>query len=154
VIPEKRKRALKNPDRVLRTRVQEIRTAAPLASKTGFLNGTVVGTFKGKRIEQFEQLSFNMREGISAAENDDNMQAISWFDKVIQIQPKDHQAWNNKGVCHLRMGNLDAARDCFIKSLEIKPDYRMALVNQNILDIKTFTEKDDPSDALIRLALS
>lgn len=48
-------------------------------------------------------------------------QAISYFDKAIQIHPDYIDALNNKGHAFFKMGNIEAAEKVWKRVLEIKP---------------------------------
>ena len=38
-------------------------------------------------------------------------EAITSFDQALEIEPDDHQAWNNRGLALADLGRLDEAID-------------------------------------------
>jgi tetratricopeptide (TPR) repeat protein len=52
----------------------------------------------------------------------DYAQALSYYDKVIAIDPKYHKPYGNRGVIHLKEGNFDAAIADFTIAIELNPD--------------------------------
>jgi Tfp pilus assembly protein PilF len=124
-----------------------------LTSYVGFLNGTVSTASRNLRIAQRERLSNYMRSGIEAVENEEFEKAIRIFDDVLKMQPGSNQAWNNKGVCYLRMGKMKSAEKCFNKALRIDPNYRMAWINKHFVEFQDKIKEDPPEEALVKLAL-
>jgi tetratricopeptide (TPR) repeat protein/transglutaminase-like putative cysteine protease len=57
-----------------------------------------------------------------AAFNAGNAQAaIPLFERVIQLDPKHRQAWNDLGLSYMRIANYDAAVSAFRRQIEINP---------------------------------
>ncbi len=60
--------------------------------------------------------------------------AIKNFDEILEIDPKNADAWSSKGHAFSRLGNYDEARKCFDEALEINPkdayliNYRSKLI--------------------------
>ena len=48
-------------------------------------------------------------------------QAISEFNKALEINPKDSGAYNNRGAAYMNKGQYDQAISDYTKSLEINP---------------------------------
>ena len=83
------------------------------------------------------QSSANLyRNGLKALRAGDNQLAVSRLDKAIQLNPKDHRYYNDRGVAHKRSGDLEAALSDYSKALEIKPDYTNALNNRGVAYLK------------------
>jgi eukaryotic-like serine/threonine-protein kinase len=40
-------------------------------------------------------------------------EAIGYYDRVLELEPQNVDAWNNKGVCLRKQGKLDDAMTCF-----------------------------------------
>jgi len=53
--------------------------------------------------------------------------AISAFNKSIEIDPQFKEAWNNKGEALRSQGNYDEAIKAFDEAIEIDPNYTNAL---------------------------
>ena len=55
--------------------------------------------------------------------------ALSCFEKMIQIDPESHRALYNLGITHFNLGNIEKALESYNKALEIKPDYKYCYYN-------------------------
>jgi tetratricopeptide (TPR) repeat protein len=56
--------------------------------------------------------------------------AIKHYDRALEIEPDNVEAWTNKGVVFGNMGKYNEAIDCYDRSLEIEPKYALALYNK------------------------
>jgi Flp pilus assembly protein TadD/transglutaminase-like putative cysteine protease len=57
-----------------------------------------------------------------AALNSGNLQAaIPLFERVVELEPKHKQAWNDLGLAYLRIGKFDDAAGAFRKQIEVNP---------------------------------
>jgi tetratricopeptide (TPR) repeat protein len=45
-------------------------------------------------------------------------EAIAYYDQVLQLEPKNTDAWNNKGVCLKKQGKNAEALRCYEKAIE------------------------------------
>jgi len=124
-----------------------------LSAKVGLLNGTTKESVKSGMFSNVKEVRQHMKAGIIAVEKGEYELALTYLGRILQLQPDSYQAWNNIGVCYLRMGDYEAAQKCFDKSLEINPDYKLVLINKNLLRYKYLTENDSASEALVKLAL-
>jgi tetratricopeptide (TPR) repeat protein len=50
-------------------------------------------------------------------------EAIKCYDKAIEIEPNNAEAWNNKGIVLGRLSKYEEAIACYDKAIEIEPDY-------------------------------
>ena len=48
--------------------------------------------------------------------------AIKWYDKALEINPKNQAAWYNKGVSLQNLGHFEEAIKCYDKALQITPN--------------------------------
>ncbi len=48
--------------------------------------------------------------------------AVPLYDQIVKLAPEDPDAFNGRGFCYLRLGNLDKAIADFDKVIELKPD--------------------------------
>jgi tetratricopeptide (TPR) repeat protein len=55
--------------------------------------------------------------GIAFMEKGDYQKAITDFNKLIELQPLDHAAYNNRGEAHLKLGNYQQAREDFNRAI-------------------------------------
>jgi tetratricopeptide (TPR) repeat protein len=60
-------------------------------------------------------------------------EAISCYNKAIEIDPRHAMAWNNKGVSLDFLGRYQEAISCYDKALEIDPLHAMAWNNKGII---------------------
>ena len=56
-------------------------------------------------------------------------QAASLLKRVVELEPKDKTAWNNLGLAHLGLRQVDAAIQAFKKQLDINPYHEQANTN-------------------------
>lgn len=59
--------------------------------------------------------------------------AITCFDKVIEINPDDIGSINNRGISLAELGNTDDAFEYYNKAIEIDPKYAAAHYNKGVL---------------------
>jgi|GEM_PF-7021619 len=57
-------------------------------------------------------------------------EALTFFDKALEIDPKYTYAWNNKGVALYNLGRNEEEIACYEKALEIDPKYTHAWYNK------------------------
>ncbi|MGA9154381.1 MAG: tetratricopeptide repeat protein [Candidatus Nitrosopolaris sp.] len=51
-----------------------------------------------------------------------NNDGKAWYDKTIEIDPKNTDAWNGKGVALYNLGRYYEAIKCYDKAIEIDPN--------------------------------
>ncbi len=73
---------------------------------------------------------FWKNKGVSLDELGRHEEAISCYDKALEIDPQDVNTWSNKGTALGALGNYEEAIACFDKALEIAPDSSVAWVNK------------------------
>jgi len=49
--------------------------------------------------------------------------ALSFFDKLIELQPEAERNWNNRAICLQKLGDIDGALESFDQALAINPNY-------------------------------
>ena len=52
-----------------------------------------------------------------------HQEAIKYYDKAIEIDPNNANAWNNKGLALDNLGKYEEAIKCYDKAIEIDPNY-------------------------------
>lgn len=52
--------------------------------------------------------------------------AIIYFEKIIELNPNEPEAYNNLGYCYYTLDQLQKAKQMFEKALELKPDLTSA----------------------------
>ena len=53
-------------------------------------------------------------------------EAVTCYNKALELDNKNKYAWNNKGSILKKMNKTQEALDCFNKALELDPDYERA----------------------------
>jgi superkiller protein 3 len=76
-------------------------------------------------------------DGVEAAAAGNLTQAEAAFKRVLQIDPRAHQAAYNLGVCADRTGNDNAARNYYRQALSLQPNYLPAIGALSNLEIRT-----------------
>jgi tetratricopeptide (TPR) repeat protein len=58
-------------------------------------------------------------------------QALAAYARVIDLDPKNNAAWNNRGLLHEQQGELDQAVAAFSKAIELDAKDDIALINRS-----------------------
>lgn len=56
--------------------------------------------------------------------------------KIIENQPDNEKAFNDRGLAHYNLGNYQQALEDFTKAIELKPDYSEAYYNRGRVHYK------------------
>ena len=64
--------------------------------------------------------------GNAYCEVGEHEKAIDAHQRAIELNPGNHQAWVNLGICQRRKGSPKEAADCYERAIELKPDYAEA----------------------------
>ena len=62
-------------------------------------------------------------------------EAARFLTKVVEIDPRDYQAWTQLGTVHVGLKQFDKAEEAYLKAIEIRPSYFLALLNLGRLHI-------------------
>jgi tetratricopeptide (TPR) repeat protein len=62
-------------------------------------------------------------EGFAAYINDKYQEAITIFDRAIEIKPDNHEAWCHRGDSLVGLGRYEGAIASYDRAIEFKPDY-------------------------------
>ena len=60
-------------------------------------------------------------------------QAIAQFDKAIETQPDNFEAWHFKGSAWANLRKYDKALECYEKAISINPQYSESYFNLGLL---------------------
>ncbi len=71
-----------------------------------------------------------MNRGLSLVELENYEEAISSFDKALEIQPSSFKIWDKRGYTLVRLGRDEEAITNFNKALELNPEYGSALYHK------------------------
>ena len=55
--------------------------------------------------------------------------AVLQYEKILQKDPRDLSALNNKGYALSKLKRYDASIECYNRSLQIKPDDKLVQIN-------------------------
>jgi tetratricopeptide (TPR) repeat protein len=58
-------------------------------------------------------------------------EAIAYYDKALELNPKYVTTWNNKGFALDQLGLYEEAIECYDKALEIDPELEVTKYNRN-----------------------
>ncbi len=61
--------------------------------------------------------------------------ALSDYERVIELDPKDVDVYGNLGVVYLREGNFSKAKSDFSKAIELYPDNGIAYMNRGLVNV-------------------
>jgi eukaryotic-like serine/threonine-protein kinase len=69
-------------------------------------------------------------------------EAIAYYDRVLELEPKNTNAWNNRGVCCKKLGRTDEALRCYDRAVEADRHNGSAWSNKGSLlySLGRFTE--------------
>jgi tetratricopeptide (TPR) repeat protein len=87
-----------------------------------------------KALEQYQK-------GMNFLEKENYKEALAWFEKAVNTDPKFAFAWDNIGICNRRLKNFDAALEAYNTSLALDPNGKTPL--QNIPVVYEFKEAYD-----------
>lgn len=79
-----------------------------------------LSNFKVTAIQQHQQPQVYFDLGITCLQHEAYNAAIRAFDSVIELTPKDDQAYVNRGYCYLMLGNQNAINN-YTKAIELNP---------------------------------
>ena len=61
-------------------------------------------------------------------------EAITYYDRVLKLEPRNADAWNNKGVCCKKLGRLEDALTCYDRAIQAERHSASAWSNKgNVL---------------------
>jgi len=85
--------------------------------------------------------------------NKEYREAIGWYDKALEVDPKDSGTLYNKGLALFDLGKYEEAIEWYDKALEVDPKYADALNNKSIAlnRLKKYEEAMDCINKAIEL---
>ena len=75
--------------------------------------------------------------------SEDYESALNYLNKIIAKDTDNYELWLKKGCCHLNLGKYKLAKECYEKSLEIKPDFKEAREKLDYLNKHIFKSKEN-----------
>ena len=79
---------------------------------------------------QEQKLNKMLSAGLIALRQNKNNEALQIFEKILEIDPTNSMAWNNKGVALRKLKKIEEAIECFNKALSIEPKLIRAMINK------------------------
>ena len=71
-----------------------------------------------------------VHKGMDRVKRNEFEEAIEFFDQVLEANPQNADAWNNKGVALFSMGRPEEALECYDQALAADPENLEALRNR------------------------
>ncbi|HPE62470.1 MAG TPA: tetratricopeptide repeat protein [Methanothrix sp.] len=71
-----------------------------------------------------------VHKGMDRVKRREFEEALGYFDEVLETNPKNSDAWNNKGVALFQMGRTEEALVCYDQALAADAENREALRNK------------------------
>ena len=71
-----------------------------------------------------------VHKGMDRVKRNEFEEALEFFDQVLEMNPENADAWNNKGVALFKMGRPDDALVCYDRALAADPENLEALRNR------------------------
>ncbi|HZK60708.1 MAG TPA: tetratricopeptide repeat protein, partial [Anaerovoracaceae bacterium] len=87
---------------------------------------------KSKKIDVAASEEAYLEKGNFEGETGNYDKAIEYFDKVIEINPENDWAWQNKGVSLSNLGREEEAIECYDRALELNPQNDRAWENKGV----------------------
>jgi tetratricopeptide (TPR) repeat protein len=72
-------------------------------------------------------------KGEECTKKEDYKGAIKWYKKALKEDDKFVEAYDNLGVAYRKSGDLDHAKECYLKSIELYPQGPMAHMNLGVV---------------------
>ncbi|MDD3022066.1 MAG: tetratricopeptide repeat protein [Alphaproteobacteria bacterium] len=74
-----------------------------------------------------------VHKGIDRIKRNQLEEGLEFFDKALEINPLNADAWNNRGVALFKMGKLDDALKCYDKALKADHENLDSLRNKGFV---------------------
>ncbi|MFO7619178.1 MAG: tetratricopeptide repeat protein [Thermoplasmata archaeon] len=97
--------------------------------------GAISGTRKGNVAKLISEGNEHYRKGQLA-------EAITAYNHVLEIDPENPDAWNNKGLILAVAGNYKEALKCHLKAIELDPENVDAMSNVGMVHTKLESHKE------------
>ncbi len=83
--------------------------------------GAIVGPVGASEAEEF------FRQGYKAFVERDWNEAIKWYDRSIQLDPRNPEVYVQRAIAYETINKLDQAIADYRRALKLKPDYYLAM---------------------------
>lgn len=113
----------------------------PISRTKEFKNNLGLINGMGKRKERSNMPPLDFAEpwgiffdaGLIYYNDDELTSALDCFDTAIMLKKDFPEAWNNRGVCFLRIGHFQEAFRSINEALRLNPNYKIAIENKQIV---------------------
>jgi len=96
---------------------------------------------QGSLLDRMEKIEKAYLHGILAFENKLFKKALGHFQTILDVNPYDEEAWNNRGLCLGKLGKTREAVQSFENALVISPEYHVARSNKSRYIVKSEGEE-------------
>ena len=83
-----------------------------------------------------------LNKGIDKVKRGKPEEALGYFDKILEANPQNSDAWNNKGVALFYLGRVEEALEAYDKALALNPQDLEALRNKGFV-LRSLGKLDD-----------
>ena len=73
------------------------------------------------------------KDGLNASSQGQITEAISHYDKAIQLEPDTAVYHRNRGVAHNKLGQYETAIADYTKAIQLDPSYALAFYNRGVV---------------------
>jgi tetratricopeptide (TPR) repeat protein len=127
---------------------QQIKSISKVVDKIEEKEGTKIEEIRAENIQisrnELSLKKYNLK-GNEHLYKKEYSNAISWYDKAIELDPNYIAAWNNKGLALSKSGKYEEAIEHYNKATELDPNLTLAQVLRDLaykqLGIPTFGER-------------
>lgn len=99
----------------------------PLAITKSLIKPGVISVRQGYARNEKSQQLFD--EAMAAVKANDGSTATKLIDQILAADPKDYEAWTEIGTISFKNKAIDNAESAYLKAIELKSDYFVALLN-------------------------
>lgn len=94
-----------------------------------------------------------VHKGMDRVKREQFEEALEFFDRVLEMNPENADAWNNKGVALYWMGRPEEALQCYDQSLKADPGNLEALRNRAFVlrAMERFEEAIETYDQIVTI---
>lgn len=99
----------------------------PVAITRSLMKPGVISARTGFERNEKNQQIFD--EAMAAVKANDNARAMKLLDQLLVAEPKDYEAWTEIGTISFKTKANENAEKAYLKAIELKKDYFVALLN-------------------------
>ncbi len=97
--------------------------------KIFFILTILAGCATTEQIEETDPIAL-LNQGIAFFKEGQYDRAIAYFNKAIELNPRNAEAYNNRGLAYYEKGQYDKAFSDYTKTIEINPRFFIAYSNR------------------------